>query len=451
MALFSRREIQSRIDEIARILTREQLHALVVRLNSTGQAAIDGMWELMWISALARHGTLIHEPKFSGTTRPDVHFKNSAVEFVADIAAVSDVGYEEANPIHLLYAELQKLYGKYRVFGGFSVHVGDKMEGRRRDQKVKLLLPSAAEMPQFVRKNFEDVIRQVANQPDRPMVFDAPVPAGGAIRLSYNPKRRPYSHGSGHLAFDVPYSLKRNPVFNVLKRKKQQLSDSGCEGLKGVIIGDGDCTILSSRMYSPTSYSLDQIVWEFLRQNTSIAFVLAVGIETHYQSLAIVRTTYSFAPKFYAQQRLADSTRTAVVAAINCALAEFPLPQRSPANARHHLAVGSPPPAKRSDFYGWHSYTSGDFMHPKEIKISARTLTALLGGEISLAEFREEHRHPRDNGGPPLEPLRGALEEGRKLEHISLEPLPGQDDDLVVLKFGRMDPAKVRFQLPDKQ
>jgi hypothetical protein len=43
MALFSRRELQARINEVAKIATSEQLKQLVTRLNGTGRAAIDGM------------------------------------------------------------------------------------------------------------------------------------------------------------------------------------------------------------------------------------------------------------------------------------------------------------------------------------------------------------------------------------------------------------------------
>ena len=82
--------------------------------------------------------------------------------------------------------------------------------------------------------------------------------------------------------------------------------------------------------------------------------------------------------------------------------------------------------------------------------LSARTLTALLAGSIDLKEFREAHRLSSDNGSLPFEPLRHFYHEGRRLEAVKVEKMPGEDDDLVVLTFGHLDMAAVKFQMPHK-
>lgn len=71
-------------------------------------------------------------------------------------------------------------------------------------------------------------------------------------------------------------------MFNSLKRKKPQLAKAGFTGLNGIILCDGDCSMLTSSMYAPTAYTLDNIVWDFLRQNMSIGFVLAIGIKAQH-------------------------------------------------------------------------------------------------------------------------------------------------------------------------
>jgi hypothetical protein len=85
------------------------------------------------------------------------------------------------------------------------------------------------------------------------------------------------------------------------------------------------------------------------------------------------------------------------------------------------------------------------------MQISARTLTALLGGEIDLEVFRSLHRMPNNTGAPPLEPLQRVINEGRRLVSVNLEAMPGVDDDLIVLCFGPTDPAKVIFRILNNQ
>lgn len=92
----------------------------------------------------------------------------------------------------------------------------------------------------------------------------------------------------------------------------------------------------------------------------------------------------------------------------------------------------------------------GNFMENTTITVSARSLAALLGGEIELQDFRDRHKIPTNNGTPPTEPLRRVLEEGRAFVDVKLESMPGEDDDNVVLTFGKADPAKVKFQAPGR-
>lgn len=450
MALFSRREIQKRLDEVAALLTREQLTTLTDRLNRTDQRAIEAEWELMCLSSLARTGTVRHEHQFPGATRfPDVHFKNAAIEFIADITAVSDAGYEDENPVDILWKEMRRLIQKHAPLGGLDLAVQSGMHGKPRDQKVKLAIPPQTEIPAFLKRNFVPFLQMVGKNPDTPARHQAPVEGAGVIQLDYNPKRRPQNRHAGHLSFDVPYSLKRNPVFNSLKAKKQQLAKAGFSGLTGIVLCDGDCSALTSRMYNPTAYTLDNIVWDFLRQNSSIGFVIAVGVASQHSPFG-GRTQHSLVPKLFTQ-RSVDATATQCLTDVyNAMLGHFPKVHRTPSNARYHIERGSPPTARRSDFFCWFSVKPGGPMQKSEIKLSSRTLTALLAGAIDLKEFREAHCLSSNNGSPPFEPLRQFVHEGRKLESVKIEEMPGEDDDLVVLTFGPVDMAAVKFQMPDK-
>jgi hypothetical protein len=445
MALFSRREIQARIDEAARFLTPVQLAPIIGRLNKPNRTAIEAEWELMWLTSLARVGAVQHEPKLPSATRyPDIYFQADSLAFVADIAAVSNAGYEKENPIKELRAELNKLYRKHSPTGGFSLHLQSQMEGAYGDRRVKLALPPRGKAASFVKENFEPFVRIVAKNQDTATSHRVTI-QHGFVQLDYDPKRRPGNFWGSHLSFDVPYSLNRNPVFNVLKSKKRQLAKVGFNGTNGVLLCDGDCSMLCTSWRTGTAYTLSNIVQDFLRQNSSIAFVLTIGVATQHSLAGRASTQLSFKPQLYVQRGISASQQQSLETVLGTALNHFPNPYRTPQNAIHYLKVGSPP--RVLDRF---NFTIGDSMKPSEIKFSARTLTSLLAGTINLKEFRETHRMHSNIGSASLEPLRLMVEQGRKLESIALEPQPGEDDDYVVLKFGPTDPAAVKFRLPDK-
>jgi hypothetical protein len=134
--MFSRRAIQALIDDAAATLSSAQLEALVDRLNQTDEQMINATWELIWIVTLGRCGKVAHEPALPGATRfPDIHFQADGFEFMADVATVSDAGYEEENPVEDLRHELNRLYTKYGLMGGFSVRFQSTQVGPYRNNR----------------------------------------------------------------------------------------------------------------------------------------------------------------------------------------------------------------------------------------------------------------------------------------------------------------------------
>lgn len=450
--MFSRRYIQKLVGHVAGTMTPSKLESLVDRLNRTDRAALEATWELIWLASLAAEGVVRHEPILPGATRfPDIHFLNPELEFIADVATVSDAGYERDNPVELLQRELEKLYAKHAPGGGFSLcGLESERDGPYRNHKVKLVLPDLADIPRFVRASFTAFVQAVGAAPDQKAVHQASMPCGGVIQVDYNPARRPYIHGAGHLCFDVPYSLTRNPVANALKAKKRQLAEANFAGLKGVILCDGGCSMLSSTLYSATAYTVEQIVGDFLRQNSSVSFVLTVGVTTRHQRLGQPRWSYPLKLELYCQRALDAAHVQRLEKVVNSAASQIPSVHRTPTNALVHLTHGSPPPSRFSNHFGDWKFSEGNPMQKTEITISARTLTALLGGELEETEFRKLHCIETNNGSPSIELFQRVLNEGRQLVAVRLEPMPGEDDDSVVFSFGPTDPSKVKFKVPDQ-
>jgi hypothetical protein len=307
-------------------------------------------------------------------------------------------------------------------------------------------------MPGFIKEHFGSFVRAVALAPEESRAApEAAVPGGGTIKLDYVPARRPNNHEGGHLSFDVPYSRTRNPVYNVLKAKKEQLAGSGFTGLQGVILCDGDCSILTRNRSNPSGYTLEEIIRNFLRQNSSIGFVLTVGVVSENAGFSSRRWVTKVKPRLFTQAAMGPGQTEILTRVLMTALQEIPTPKRTPLNAKFLLEKGNPPPVRFSDGFGRWSFTMANSMQTTEITISARALTALLGGEIDLATFRSLHLLPSNKGAPPLAPLQRAIADGRRLESISLKKQDGKDDDMVTFCFGPSDPARVKFRVPNKE
>lgn len=449
MAIFARRAIQARLSEAGAVYSHLQLRLLVQRLNSSDKQAIEAEWELMWLTSLSRVGGVRHEATRAGASRfPDVTFQHGEIEFVADIGCASDLGSEEANPVRELRREMHRLFNRHAPRGGLTLMIQSGTAGPLGDQRVRLAIPERKDFPAFCRQ-FIPFLQCVAQHPSDAAYHSAEVKGGGVVTVKYDPARRPRNDDSGHLSFDVAYSLTRNPVANVLKSKHAQLKKCAYRGTMGVILCDADCSTMTTRMSSARAYTLDAIVYDFLRQNSSIGFVLTVGLTQDFVPNA-GRQSPQFVPKLFCSDRIPECRRDPLREVFDRALSEFPQPKRTALGARYALERGQPPCIKQSDFYCWSSFTFGRPMDPIEIKLSARTLLSLLGGTIDLKEFREAHCIKGNTGQPPIEPLRRAVHEGRRLESVMLQEIPGEDDDLVVLQFGPLDPAAVRFKMPDK-
>ena len=104
--VFSRRAIQRLILELQKVLTASQLEGIVDRLNNTDRLAT--MWEIVFLSALARIGTLRHEVPLSNGSRPDFEVNDLGTTMVGDITTVSNAGRHTANLVHYLDGEIRR-------------------------------------------------------------------------------------------------------------------------------------------------------------------------------------------------------------------------------------------------------------------------------------------------------------------------------------------------------
>src|SRR3989338_7027759 len=93
------------------------------------------------------------------------------------------------------------------------------------------------------------------------------------------------------------------------------------------------------------------------------------------------------------------------------------------------------------------SFYGGMKMTNNTISISARALHELLAGRVSQKRFLEGHRliptqtHPDDKNFFELR-----LREGKMFEEIRIEKSRMEDDDWIIFKFWKPDPAISPFK-----
>ena len=86
-------------------------------------------------------------------------------------------------------------------------------------------------------------------------------------------------------------------------------------------------------------------------------------------------------------------------------------------------------------------------METDQIKLPARMLTELLAGVLDYSKFDEDckSRSP-DRRNFMKEFFIRQLTEGRMIEEIAVEKSPDEDDDWILIRYGKADAAISKFR-----
>ncbi|MGB0073277.1 MAG: hypothetical protein WBP71_10055 [Terracidiphilus sp.] len=433
MALFTRRFLQRALDGSTPYLSVKQRQDFCNLLNTVRDNYLSTEWELAVLHALNALGSLNYEPAFPGTSHPDVLFTadGSGLSFAADITSVSDRGLHQQNPYDALQEEFLRRQRKLGMLhGGFDVRVNSHTENlfRGSGKKPRLKLPKRADFPSKIfNADFQKFMVGVRDNPDEVRLLHIE-DAETSVHFSYSPARRGFGGGS-HPSFDLTTVIDKNPIYNALSSKADQLRKSEYNGLKGILLCDAGCWSLHQRSPNMQIYARDEIVRHFLRQNQSVSFVVALIVEEEQATFA--HTVKRFiSPSVYLNNS-AVHLQEQIERLAGSLVSRLPIPEQSPRNAMSHL--------KRKDgMTGRHLAT---LTKGTGIEMSARMLLEILAGQLSVRDFEQNYRIEG-----ALNPFRRMLEQGRLIEGITVEPHPEADDDRVTIRFGKPDSAIAPFR-----
>ncbi len=438
MALFARRAIQRSLDANSKLVSTEKLRDWVRRLSTISRDYVATEWEVVLVSVFAKFGCVQHEPPL-GPRPIDLVFEAPGLKFGADIAAISDQSLHERNPIARFRNEFNRRVEKAGIRTGRFVFRVEEKQPVGQGRKRKLLLPPVNQFDAIIfNAAFDEYIRAIQDQPLVPRPYRVGHQSPDVyISIEYQPGK---GWGVGSLSYGsyTSTSVKDdNPLFNALKSKADQLRRSGYDGIRGIVVCDGGSRIFTE-ISTWATYSIDQVVQEFFRQNTSVSFVATIGIRPQRSGISAA-VHLDAEPRLFvrpADQRhqwSADLGR--LLQQVASALPE------AAADAR-----------KCPDQYGLEPLHPANqallrrLCHDEERNTHVRTRVARSSRwKARLQLFAKRY----DLGGGNV--FRLFRDRGRMISSVAIEHCPDEDDDWVVLRFSDGDPATSEFTVPGIQ
>jgi hypothetical protein len=436
MAIFSRRILQRILDENRQFLSRKTIQEQLRKLNRCDIHSLAVEWEASILNILSKIGKLQYEKAFKGTKKPDVHFESEhIVPFIADIAAVSDRDSDKENPRDYLYECIRNYFKKKSLsINGLLVELNGKRVGDYGDQKVKLNLPDKSQLPAFVRKHFASIIKDIKTNPQssfNTIVGDENI----KMKVSYRPGN--FASIGGGLDYTVPYSLRRNPVFNALKAKAKKLKQCAFDGPAGVFLCDSDCYGLHMHSRSIGGFVIEDIIAEAFRLFSTLSFIVVLTIEEKHYACSIKDKRcingichLSKMAKFPLDETFRNE--------LNTIYSLFPTPCATPENALQML---------KSQKYKGYSFLGGGTTSESEceITIPSRALTEILAGSLNYYGVTKDKKDPMSCIAWMKDFFHSQLAVGGMITEISLIKCPEEDDDWIKIKYIPIDPAISKY------
>ena len=394
------------------------------------------MWEVVVLHSLSEHGMLQNEAPLGSGRRPDVAFANSNLSFTADITTISDEGLDERNPHRELTGLMMKVKARLGLKGaGMDIRIRARSEQTSGGSRTVLLLPEHRYLQTMIKEKIEPQLRaQIAA--GQQILYVVIENENTAIEVRIDPGEPPFN-SAAYPIYYIPTIKDRNPLYNALRAKAAQLR--GATGLVGIIVGDGGSCMLTDRQRFRHEISAQEIIDEFLRQHSSIHFILLLSVRE-------ARTLGSrISPDRKLHARLSTS-KTAIIppqleALLQSMMGRMPKPVNMPINAAHR---------SREPGFGW-GHHGGHEMSEKRIKLSAREVLEVLAGRCSVQDMNARHSWSISDDltqlNTMLNPFERQLRDGCLPSSISIVKTDENDaDDWIEIEFGDPDPAIVSFR-----
>ena len=442
MPIFGRRQLQQMLDELGPWLDLGKAKDLLNRLeNVKPDQSLPAEYELSISWAVSKIATLeIDRP--AGSQKPDIYspdlLKGGPV--VADVAAVHDFTLSGSDTMrracNIINAEANRLLNGSSSHLHFTFREQSGYE-RSRTSRTKFF------RRRLVRRDFQlDTALSRAlkdwlanGRPSRPLSWNSRT-------VSVLIEWREFVHPLSNYFCTMPslaYHVRNNPLYEALRSKSNQLSDSPDGVRRMVFLGDAGCGMLRDIHpvgVSPETFSGRQIILKFLQDCPEIDSVLVASAKRE-RSASASQTTRTWNRHIFTQTRgIADGD----VERLNLLMDKMLPPNLSGYSAYSWHEQGM----CKADAPGNYVPTQMSIGRERmRLRISARAVQELIAGRVSPEMFR--NRIFGSNN-----PMSWELDAGRTISSVHFEPQgAGEDDDYLVFEF-RDDPAARGLQMPTR-
>lgn len=385
MAIFSRRTIQQMINENAAFLTKEQIDMQISRLDGNGFESIATEWEVVLLNVFSKIGHIEHEPDLGTGAALDLLFTHytDQSQFVADITTISDEGYEKETPLKAFGIELRRhIENAGLILNGFGYSVETHP---LTEPKIKLMLPKREHFSEEIfNKQFKTFLREVKQNPHKVHRHHISTDKTNIV-LIYDPEKNGL-WGVSYI-YTLVTSKTRNTLYYALRdKRRKQFRKIEFSGAKGLIVCDGGSHMFHAKASGKDCpyYNAADVIKEFLRQNQSIDFVLAILIEFTNRGKLRINT---MRPMRKVKVELFPNKKFGALSErLKISLTEiekyFPEPFNTPDGEQETIREGFRPKEKRPLL----KFLS---VSDSEIRIWANNIFTLLEGKITLDKFFE--------------------------------------------------------------
>lgn len=420
--IFPRRYIQQCLDTLREVLTIDQYSDLVAKLNRRNPERLAAMWEAVVLTCFTGLPEFMHETPLQNGRQPDFQFRlpDTGVHVVGDITSVSDKGSKKDNPIELLMDDIGRIAGKHGSdLTQFHIRVDARDVGEYRKRRVVLKLPKGSDRQRFLKEELTPYIieRLSAEDYGHKKIFNS---GDYDVEVTFQPRSQFSSYG--HPSFTNVLHIDRNPVWNALKAKADQLRRAPSGALRILVLCNGGCDAMRDRGLS-SHVGREEIVREFLRRNTGIDIVITMTVADEREPTGQTRRIHHWAWLAKDIWLESDAGNPSALAELQRVINAFGDRIAKPASNAESAAKNC-----LTMDYGigaWGGYK----MAGNKLEISARALQRVLAGEVSVEEFNREHGWPNGNR------FAAALSKGQTISNISMTRRDENDDDYVEIVF----------------
>jgi len=414
--IFSRRHIQHCLDVLQEVLTINQHSDLVRKLNRRNPQRLAAMWEAVVLTCFTDLPGFMHEEPLENGRKPDFQFRlsDTGAHVVGDITSVSDKRSKKDNPIEFFIEDIGRIAEKQGSDRSqFHVQVNAKNVGDYSKRRVILKLPKGQDNRRFLKEELRPYIIERLNAEDygHKKVFNS---GEYDVEVTFQPKSQLASYSYPN--FTSVIHIDKNPVWNALKDKAEQLRSAPAGALRVLILCDGGCAAMHDRGLS-SSIGGEKIVREFLKRKTGIDIVITMTVKDERKLTGQFRIAHEWS--WLQSDAINSAAATELQQVINTFKNRVPKPVSNAESAVKSCLIID---------YGigaWGGYK----MAGNKIEISARALQRVLSGEVSIEEFNNDHGWLKEN------PFARALSSGQTISNISMACEDEGDDDYIEIAF----------------